>query len=151
MSIETVATSNTSTPAKLDIVSASKALGKKAKYVLKRSDKDGLVDVGDVYEGEDGFYVVEGTDLVIGTNDEGKLLLKTKNPGTNPEITSKYVTLGRLFYNEKKKDGTPCKPHHSARAMSTIGNIVEGTRFVMFPNIPRTGKRPSGGFKRKVS
>lgn len=155
VSTTTTATVPAAVVAKLDIIATAKAAGKKAKYVLKQSPAtqgDKLIDIGDVYEGENGLYAVEGSELIIGRTDDEKLLLKAKNDGsvTNEDGTSpKYVTLGRLFFNEKKKDGTPCKPHFSAKTLKTIGSIKEGTRFVMFPNTPRVGgAKRAGGFRR---
>lgn len=52
------------------------------------------------------FYTVEGADFIIGANDEGKLLLKQKNPEGSE---FKYTTVTGLFWTTTKKDGTAVK------------------------------------------
>jgi hypothetical protein len=125
-----------------------------AKYILKTKTDDGLKDVGKVIEreGKEGsiFMTVEGTDLIIGTNKDGNLVLKKKN--TDPNAEYAYSTITRLFENESKSGNA----YHR-------GKTQEGTVYMMFPNTPKpagkgkwtpnkaAGARPAqaaGGFQR---
>lgn len=124
-----------------------------AKYILKIKAEDGLKDVGKVVEreGSNGsvFLTVEGTDLIIGQNKDGHLVLKKKN--TDPAAEYAYSTITRLFENESKSGNA----YHR-------GKTMEGVVYMMFPNTPkpskgRGGQRPggnkpagnSGGFQRR--
>ena len=78
---------------------------------------------------------VEGTDLIIGTNKDGNLVLKKKN--TDPNAEYAYSTITRLFENESKSGNA----YHR-------GKTQEGTVYMMFPNTPK----PAGqGQKRAYS
>lgn len=127
-----------------------------AKYILKTKTDDGLKDVGKVIEreGKEGsiFMTVEGTDLIIGTNKDGNLVLKKKNADPNAEYA--YSTITRLFENESKAGNA----YHR-------GKTQEGTVYMMFPNTPKPagqkraysqsapGNRSgsASGFQRKVT
>jgi len=127
-----------------------------AKYVLKEKTDAGLKDIGKVFEreGKEGsiYMTVENTDLIIGTNQDGNLVLKKKN--TDPAAQYKYETIGRLFENQSKAGNTWFR-----------AKTREGVVYMMFPNTPKPagagqkrtysggGARPSstaaGGFQRK--
>ena len=126
-----------------------------AKYVLKEKTEAGLKDIGKVFEreGKEGttFMTVEGTDLIIGNNQDGNLVLKKKN--ADPAAQYKYETIGRLFENQSKAGNTWFR-----------AKTREGVVYMMFLNTPKpagagAGKRPysgarpaaagnSGGFQR---
>lgn len=124
-----------------------------AKYVLKEKTDAGLKDIGKVIEreGKEGstFMTVEGTDLIIGNNAEGNLVLKKKN--TDPAAQYKYETIGRLFENQSKAGNTWYR-----------AKTREGVVYMMFLNTPKpagagqkrsyAGARPAaaqaGGFQR---
>jgi hypothetical protein len=113
-----------------------------AKYILKIKQEDGLKDVGKVVEREGAngsvYMTVEGTDLIVGTNQDGNLVLKKKN--TDPAAQYKYETIGRLFENTSKAGNTWFR-----------AKTKEGIVYMMFLNTPRKGgskgsynKRPAG-------
>lgn len=127
-----------------------------AKYILKIKEADGLKDVGKVVEREGAngsvYMTVEGTDLIVGTNQDGNLVLKKK--ATDPAATYKYETIGRLFENTSKAGNTWFR-----------AKTKEGVIYMMFLNTPRKGggsrngfggKRPAGaapatnGFQRRA-
>jgi len=110
-----------------------------AKYILKTKTDAGLKDVGKVVEREGAngsiFMTVEGTDLIIGTNKDGNLVLKKKNADPNAEYA--YSTITRLFENESKSGNA----YHR-------GKTQEGTVYMMFPNTPKPAGARKGGFQR---
>jgi hypothetical protein len=108
-----------------------------AKYVLKEKTDAGLKDIGKVFEreGKEGsiYMTVENTDLIIGTNQDGNLVLKKKN--TDPTAQYKYETIGRLFENQSKAGNTWFR-----------AKTREGVVYMMFPNTPKpAGKRTYAG------
>lgn len=108
-----------------------------AKFILKIKDGDVLKDVGNVIEreGKNGsiFMIVEGTDLLIGTTQDGRLLLKKK--ATDPNAQYKYEILGQLFKNHAEKTG---KPWYRAETRDKV-------EYVMFPLSPNRGHSSGGG------
>lgn len=128
-----------------------------AKYILKIKDGDNLKDVGKVVEreGKNGsvYMTVEGTDLIVGSTQEGNLVLKKK--ATDPNAEYKYEIIGRLFENTSKAGNTWFR-----------AKTKEGVIYMMFLNTPKTGggkkfggSRPgasgapanrSGGFQRRA-
>lgn len=108
-----------------------------AKYILKTKTDAGLKDVGKVIEREGAngsiYMTVEGTDLIVGTNTDGNLVLKKKN--SDPNAQYKYETIGRLFENTSKAGNTWFR-----------AKTREGVVYMMFLNTPKpAGKRSYGG------
>jgi sensor domain CHASE-containing protein len=106
-----------------------------AKYILKIKEEAGLKEVGKVVEREGAngsvYMTVEGTDLIVGTNKDGHLVLKKKN--ADPDAEYAYSTITRLFENESKSGNA----YHR-------GKTQEGVVYMMFPNTPKTKGRSGG-------
>lgn len=105
------------------------------KFNLKTKGEDGsLIEIGRVLTNPAAnfqpAYTVEGTDLIIEANKEGKLVVKKLDEA--PDAAYKYAIVTGLFFNDKKKDGTPCSPYYR-------GKSRDGDEFLMFPYTPKVG------------
>lgn len=107
------------------------------KFNLKTRGEDGsLINVGRVLTNPSAnfqpSYVVEGTELLIEANKEGKLILKQKDD--KPDAKYMYAIVTGLFFNDKKKDGTPCTPYYR-------GKSREGDEFLLYPYEEKAQKK----------